>query len=139
MSPRPGTWERGECAAIRQLEAEREALARAAKKLTPGLQEARQMPAQLPKIAATFDKRLAATLISGKATRDEMRVISDATRELIVDGVIRLRPKGKALTGSVDLVGLGEKALRVAGTTRRPRVSGSGAGFPCFRLRIALR
>ena len=45
-----------EYAAVRELEAEREALAaRAAKKLTPGLQEARQMLAQLPKIAAMFD------------------------------------------------------------------------------------
>lgn len=116
-----------EYAAVRELEAERDALAaRAAKKLTPGLQEARQMLAQLPKIAAMFDKRLEATLTGGKATRDEMRVISDATRELIVGGVIRMRPKNGTMTGRVDLLGLGEKALRVAGTTRRARVSGSG-------------
>ncbi|MGH8250670.1 MAG: recombinase family protein [Steroidobacteraceae bacterium] len=116
-----------EYAAIRELDAEREALAaRAAKKLTPGLKEARQMLAQLPTIAEMFDKRLEATLTGGKATRDEMRVISEATRELIVGGCIRMRPKGKTMAGSVDLLGLGEKALRVAGTTRRARVSGSG-------------
>jgi len=113
--------------AIRELEAEREALsARFARKLTPGLQEARAMVAYLPKLVAALEKRLEATLTGGKATRDEMRVISDFTRELIKGGSIRLRPNGKTVKGRVELLGLGEKALRVAGATRRARVGGSG-------------
>lgn len=116
-----------ERAAIRELEVELEALsARSARKQSPGLREARAMLAQLPDIAKTFNKRLEATLLGGKATRDEMRLISDATREVITGGTIRLRPKKKWVTGRVKLVGLGEKALRAVGTTRRPRIGGSG-------------
>jgi hypothetical protein len=55
-----------------------------------------------------------------------MRLISDATRDVIKGGTIRLRPNSKTVKGHVELLGLGEKALRVAGTTRRPRISGSG-------------
>lgn len=62
-----------ELAAIRELESEREALtARAARKQSPALREARQMLAQLPRIAVTFDKQLEATLIGRAATKDEM-------------------------------------------------------------------
>jgi len=89
-----------ERAAIRELEAEREALAaRVARQQSPGLREARQLLAQLPQIAATFERRLAATLTGGKATRDEMRLISGATRDLIKGGAIRIRPKNRTMTG----------------------------------------
>lgn len=84
------------------------------------------MLAQLPTLSKTLEKQLEATLTGGKATRDEMRLISDATRDVIKGGVLRLRPKGKTVTGRVTLLGLGEKALRVTGITRRPRIGGSG-------------
>ena len=116
-----------ERAAVRELETELESLkTRASRSQSPGLREARAMLAQLPKLAAAFDKQLVATLAGGKATKDEMRLISDATRDVIKGGVLRLRPKGKTVTGRVTLLGLGEKALRVTGITRRPRIGGSG-------------
>lgn len=121
---------KAEQAALLELQAERETLtARANGQHSPGLREARQLLAQLPSIAKTFDKRLEATLTGGKATRDEMRMISDATRQLIKGGVIRMRPKKKTLTGWPEFLRLGEKALRVAGATRRARVSGSGGAL----------
>jgi hypothetical protein len=41
----------------------------------------------------------------------------------LADGGLYL---ASAVTGRVELLGLGEKALRVAGATRRPRIGGSG-------------
>jgi hypothetical protein len=56
-----------ERAAIRELEVELEALAaRASRKQSPGLREARVMLDQLPKLPATFKKQLEATLLNGK-------------------------------------------------------------------------
>ena len=48
-----------------------------------------------------FERRLAATLTGGKATRDGMRLISGATRDLIKGGAIRIRPKNRTMTGRV--------------------------------------
>jgi hypothetical protein len=76
-------------AAIQELEAELAALsARAARKRSPGPREAPQLLAQLLERAKSFEKLLEAILTCGKATRDERRLISDATLNLIKGGTI---------------------------------------------------
>lgn len=114
-------------AALAELEREREDLqAREGKRQSAGLREARRLLAKLPGFAAEFERQLQATLTGRVLTKDEMRTVTEATRQLIEGGTIRMRPCKEGVKGRVPLVGFGSRVLRLGGTARGPRVSGSG-------------
>ena len=86
----------------------------------------------MPKFAADFERQWEAVLLKGAVTKDEMRTITEATRQLIEGGTIRLRPCKEGVKGRVVLHGFGSRVLRLGGTARGTRVSGSGGALPEF-------
>jgi site-specific DNA recombinase len=115
-------------AALAELERERQELIDAASRraATP-LTEARRLLAQLPAFAKSFERQLEDLLHGRLKDKEAIREATAATRQLIEGGCIRMLPRTGALEAQVRLVGLGGKALRVAGkTTRKVCVSGSG-------------
>jgi hypothetical protein len=110
-------------AAVEEIERERaELLARAAGKQDKRDSRVKIMLARLPEIVSEYKAQIANAL---KTLADE-RVVDDAreaTRRLLVDGRIVLAPTAArtAVTGPVELIGLGRHALQLAGWQRQPR------------------
>jgi hypothetical protein len=114
-------------AAVAKLERQREALqVRNGGHQSARLQEAKRMLARLPKFATDFERQLEETLLGRGVDKHGMRTITEATRDLIEGGSIRMRPCKDGMTGPVELLGLGSRVLRPEGTARGARVRGSG-------------
>jgi DNA invertase Pin-like site-specific DNA recombinase len=121
-------------AAVEEIERERaELLARAVGKQDKRESRAKAMLARLPEIVTQYKDQIRDAL---KTLTDE-RVVDDAreaTRRLLIDGRIVLAPTPTrtAVTGPVQLVGLGAHVLQLAGWQRQARAAGtcklSGSG-----------
>jgi hypothetical protein len=117
-------------AAIDEIEKERaELLAKAAGKRDRREGRARQLLARMPELVAAYRGQIQQAL---KVLADDRAVHTarEATRRLLADGRITLSPTPDrtAVTGPVQLVGLGEHMLELAGWQRKPR--GLGAWKP---------
>jgi site-specific DNA recombinase len=121
-------------AAVEEIERERaELLAKAVGRQDKRQSRAKAMLARLPEIVTEYRHQISEAI---KVLTDE-RVVDDAreaTRRLLADGRIVLAPTPTrtAVTGPVQLVGLGAHVLQLAGWQRQARAAGacklSGSG-----------
>jgi hypothetical protein len=80
---------------------------------------------------------LNAMLLGRAASKDEMRALTDATRQLIKGESIRLRPCMERVKGRVELAGFGSRVLSLKASARgTTRVRGSGG--PIWQLLATL-
>ena len=65
-----------------------------------------------------------------------MRTVKEATRQLVEGENVRMWPCKDGVTGRVVLLGFGSRVLRLDGTARGARVSGSGGAICTTRGRV---
>ncbi len=120
-------------AAVAEIEKERaELLAKASGKRDQHESRARQMLARLPELVERYRQQIQQA-ITVLADENVVHGAREETRRLLVGGRITLAPNTAhtAVTGPVQLVGLGEHVLQLAGWQRQRRagsckLSGSG-------------